>query len=85
MDQAVLTIVSYCESLSLQSYVKTRPVSRIALGRSVTFAEDDDNAENSKRQSGSRDEYIDEWREMSDRRLILGIHSGRCLTSHIVW
>lgn len=62
-------MVSYRESLSLQNYVKTRPVLRIALSRSVTFAEGDDNAENSKRQSGSRDE----WREMGDRRLILGI------------
>ena len=64
-------MVIYSENLSLQSCVKTRPVLHIALSRSVTFAEGDDNAEDSKRQCGSRDE----WREMSDRRLILGIRS----------
>ena len=74
-DQVVLTMLSYHESLSLQSYVKTRPVLRIALSRSVTFAEGNDNAENSKRQCGSRDK----WREMNDRRLIFR-HSVRSMS-----
>ena len=37
VEQAVLTIVSYSERLPFQSYMKTRPMVRIALGRLVTF------------------------------------------------
>ena len=55
VDQAVLTMVKLLtmNTCPSKSCMKTRPMLRIALRRSVTFAEVDDNAENSKRQSES--------------------------------